>query len=261
MTDRLAYTVHPGRGPYLALMHGFLSSARQWQQNLKALGEVCTPVTIELWGHGQSPAPNNIASYQPMAYIAQLEQIRQALNAEQWLLCGYSLSAGLTIRYAHHHPQRVIAHLFTNSASGFADPAQISTWQQDAAATAGRILDKGHAAIERIAVHPRFAKRLPPEIRAVLLEDAANLSPRGVAHTMQHTTPNASVRDIAAANSRPALLCFGRLEKRFAAYQQWAAEHMDNLQISALDAGHAVNMEDSAGFNKSACAFIRQHSA
>lgn len=241
------------------MLHGFLSSSAQWMHNIDALSRVCRPVTIDLWGHGQSAAPEAPELYLPEHYIKQLEHIRAELGAEQWFVCGYSLGAGITMRYTHQHPERVLAQLLTNSTSGFAHAKQVAQWQADAEDSAQRILDGGTRAIERIAVHPRFAKRLPADIYDALVDDAARLSPIGIAQTLRNTTPNASVREIAAENPRPALLCFGRLEKRFQPYKNWAAEHMAQLNIAELDAGHAVNMEDSAGFNKAACEFITQH--
>ena len=99
------------------MLHGFLSSSAQWQDNLAALQRVCKPVTIELWGHGQSPAPTDAQSYAPERYVEQLEAIRRELGVAQWFLCGYSIGAGMTIRYAHCFPEHVVGHVFTNSSS------------------------------------------------------------------------------------------------------------------------------------------------
>ena len=188
-----------------------------------------------------------------------MEEIRKKLGADQWFVCGYSISAGITIRYAHTYPERIPAHLFTNSASGLAHAEQVAKWREDAEPGAKNIEAGGLAAIERIAVHPRFARRLPADIHDALLKDAKRLSPVGIANTLRQTTVHASVRDIAASNPRPAQLCHGDKEKRFADAKAWAAQNMAQLSIIDLDAGHAVNMEDSAGFNAAANAFIARH--
>ena len=125
-SPRIAFQVHPGQGPFLLMVHGFLSSSAQWLANLAALGEVCRPVTAELWGHGRSPAPADPAHYSPAAYVQQFDQIRRQLGADRWFLCGYSLGAGLTIRYACEHPEHVYAHIFTNSNSALADKPLIN---------------------------------------------------------------------------------------------------------------------------------------
>lgn len=258
-TPSLAYTVHPGRGPHLALVHGFLSSSRQWTHNLGALSLVCRPVTIDLLGHGHSPAPPDEDQYHPSVYVNALDQIRQKLKIQHWFLCGYSLGAGITVRYAIKHSDHVLGHLFTNSSSGFATAKQQQAWREDAVHTAPKILQAGAAAIERIPVHPKHAKQLPQDIYDELLADAERLSPVGIANTLLATIPDASVRRIAHKNRRPALLCVGLKESRFAALKTWALQHMPYLDSVELNTGNAVNMQDSAAFNQAACNFIASH--
>jgi 2-succinyl-6-hydroxy-2,4-cyclohexadiene-1-carboxylate synthase len=258
-TPRLAFKVHPGNGPHLLLVHGFLSSSAQWLANLEALSAVCKPITVDLWGHGRSPAPKDKTHYSPEAYAGQFEQIRLQLGIERWFVCGYSLGAGLTIRYAFDHAQHVYGHIFTNSNSALAGPEQIQEWLDSAPKSAANIRSKGLAAIDRIAVHPRRARNLPEAVKAPLLADCAMLKPEGVANTLEYTNPFTSVREIAAANPRPLLLCCGVKEKRFADNRQWAEANLTNLSVVEIDAGHGVNMEGAEAFNVHVCAFVKSH--
>jgi len=253
---RLHYEQHDGDGPHLLLVHGFLMSRAQWRNNLAALSGVCRPVVVELWGHGRSPAPEDTAPYHPDSYVEAFDAIRADLGIERWWLCGYSLGAGLTIRYALTHPHRVYGHAFTNSTSAFAEPEQTDTWQRGAAAAAQSIVAGGIAAIERMPVHPRHAKRLAPDLYAALMEDAAGLSPQGIANTLRYTNPNATVRGRVHANACPALLVCGSAETRFAKHREFARTTMPKLSIVDLAVGHGVNMEDAAGFNRAIGEFI-----
>lgn len=256
---KIAFKVHPGNGPYLLLVHGFLSSKAQWLANIKALGRVCRPITAELWGHGQSPAPEDPTLYTPQAYMTQFEQIRQQLGIQRWFVCGYSLGAGLTIRYAHDYAAQVYGHIFTNSNSALADAEQIQQWIDTAAKSANNIRQGGMAAIDRIPVHPRRARNWPEQVKAELLKDCALLKPEGIANTLEFTNPYTSIRQLAAQNPRPVLLCHGAKERRFEHNKQWAETHMANLTIAELDTGHGVNMEDADAFNQHVCQFISQH--
>ena len=112
------------------MVHGFLSSNSQWLANIDALGQVCTPVTAELWGHGKSPSPSAVWLYEPEQYVSQFEIIRKALSAEQWFVCGYSLGAALTARYSCIYPERVKGHIMTNSNSAFANTEQVEEWKK-----------------------------------------------------------------------------------------------------------------------------------
>ena len=257
----LHWQQHPGRGPHLLLVHGFLSSARQWEPNLAALGEVCQPVTLELWGHNKSPAPKDPTRYQPAAYLEEFEHIRRQLGCAQWFLCGYSLGAGLTIAYALAHPQQVLGHAFTNSTSGLADSAQIASWQRTMPGSADQVLAGGTDAMARLPVHPLHAKVLPEPIKQALVEDAQQHSPLGIANTLRFTNPKVSVRDQIAENTRPSLLLWGQKERRFSKHQAFAAANMPLLEVAPLDAGHGVNMEATPAFNKALTDFVAAHSS
>ena len=64
MTDSLHYEVDGSAGkPALLLLHGILSSNLQWEPNRAALSEHFRLVSVELWGHGKSPAPEDPERY------------------------------------------------------------------------------------------------------------------------------------------------------------------------------------------------------
>ncbi len=255
----LDWQIHDGKGPHLLLVHGFLCSRAQWLWNLTVLAEVCRPVTVELWGHGRSPAPSDPECYAPDRIVEEFESIRTALGAEQWFVLGYSLGAGLTIRYALTHPHRVMGHAFTNSTSGLADAEQIRRWQDEADETAQRIIAAGQAALERIPVHPRHATKLPDPLHQALMADAERLDPTGVANVLRHTNPNVSVRADVHRNTRPALLVCGSRERRFQPHRAFAQATMPCLEIVDIPAGHGVNMEAHEPFNAAVSSFVRCH--
>ena len=255
----LHFEAHDGQGPHLLLLHGFLMSRAQWQLNLAELSRVCRPVVAELWGHGKSVAPDDPNDYHPDGYIAQFEHIRAQLGIDRWFVCGYSLGAGLTIRYALTHPERVIGHVFTNSTSGFADSTQVDAWRAGSDEAARKIVAGGIDAIEKMPVHPRHARRLPADLYDALMIEAAQLNPAGIANTLRYTNPNTTVRGRVHANTRPALLICGREETRFAPHREFARTTMPNLAIVDLPVGHGVNMEDPAGFNRALADFVTRY--
>jgi len=250
------WRVHEGRGPYLLLVHGFLSSRSQWLLNLDALGRGCTPVTLELFGHHDSPTPEDTACYEPDYYVRAFEAIRRELGVERWFVLGYSLGAGLTLRYALDHPDRIIGHLFTNSTSALADEERQAVFQAGAREMGEKIRTGGAAAMVRIPVHPRHGWRLPKPVYQALSADAEHHDPVGIAQTITITNPRAAVRDRLADNSRPACLIWGTREKRFRAMAEHAIETMPLLNTVRLDAGHGMNMESADRFNSAVLEFI-----
>jgi pimeloyl-ACP methyl ester carboxylesterase len=248
--------VHDGDGPYALCVHGILSSRAQWLLNLDALRSVCRPVVVELLGHGRSPAPDGAEPYTPRSYSAAFERIRVSLGTDRWFVVGQSLGAALTLRYVLDQPYRVIAHVFTNSSSALAD----ETWQKrmalNAPAFAKRIDEGGVEAIAAMPIHPKQAKRLPPDVHEALLDDAELLSPHGVANAMLHTVPTSSVRDRVSENRVPTLLVTGGKEKEFDEPRAFAEAYMRELEIVVLPAGHAVNIQAADGFNGAVTEFF-----
>jgi len=240
----------------LLLVHGFLSSRAQWQFNLEVLSEVCTPVTVELYGHGRSPSPEDTESYLPGSYVREFDAIRQAIGAEAWFLCGYSLGAGLTIRYAYEYPEQTIAHIFTNSTSAFSSRPEVRPAEE----IIERFKEGGLDAIEQIPVHPKYAKRLPEKIKKLLVADSRLIDPEGIGRNVAYTSSTISVRDELHRNTRPALLICGKEEKRFQVYRDYVESNMPNTSLIDLPGGHAVNMECSELFNSSVADFIKQNS-
>jgi pimeloyl-ACP methyl ester carboxylesterase len=252
----LHHEVSEGRGPFLLLVHGVLSGRAQWHLNLAALRCVVRPVVVELWGHGRSPSPADPALYEPAAYVRAFEEIRVALGAERWFVCGQSLGAALTLRYALDHPDRFIAHVFTNSVSALADTDWITRTHAAAPRVADAIEQGGRTVIEQLPIHPVRATRIPPDAHRALLEDAARLDPHGVARTFRYTVPDSSVRQRAAENQVPTLLVCGERETRFRPHREFAERMMPHLEVVGLDAGHAVNLEAADAFNAAVTEFL-----
>ncbi len=246
----LYFEVHPGHGPYLLLVHGILSSRAQWMLNLEALSKVTRPVVVELWGHGRSPAPETPDPYRPEGYVQAFEQIRSRLGVSEWLLCGQSLGAALTLKYALDHPERIIAQVITNTTSGFREIKNRDKAVKDASFIAQMILEGGPEGLKKIPVHPVNARSLPEEVKEALVEDSAALSVLGVANAIRYTSADLSLRDEIYRNQVPTLLVCGKREKRFQPLRDFAAAHMPLLEIIDLDAGHAVNIDAAEEFNQ-----------
>jgi 2-succinyl-6-hydroxy-2,4-cyclohexadiene-1-carboxylate synthase len=251
--------VHDGNGPHLLLVHGLLSCRAQWMLNIDALAKVTRPVVVELLGHGRSPAPESPDAYRPEAYVAAFEKIRRHLGVEKWLICGQSLGAGLTLRYALDLPRRIIAQAFTNSTSSFREINYMTDAREDIDKLARQLLEMGPEGLRRIPVHPANARKLRADVKAALIEDCADMSVLGVVNAIRYTRPNISLRNRINENTVPALLVCGKREKRFLPLRDFAREHMSGLEIVELDAGHAVNIDAAEEFNDIVSNFFMRH--
>jgi 2-succinyl-6-hydroxy-2,4-cyclohexadiene-1-carboxylate synthase len=239
--------------PPLLLVHGFLSSRAQWRPNLEGLKTFCRPVVLELWGHGRSPTPDDRDAYRVGAYVALFENIRRSLSVERWWLCGQSFGAGLTLRYALMQPERIEGQIFTNSVSGLSSPRGSDTQRH---ASADALERGGLKAVEALPFHPRHAQRLAPDVKAEMLEDAKQVSPRGIANAVRYTIPELSVATDIGQTTVPTLLVNGIWDKAFQPLRQLAVERVPSLEVVDLDGGHSINAEAPERFNAEVRRFL-----
>ncbi len=250
------HEVHDGGcGPYMLMVHGFLSSRAQWRINLPALKQVVRPVLLELLSHGRSPAPDDPAPYSVDAYIATFEAIREKLGAERWIVCGQSFGAGLATQYALEKPDRVMGLIITNSISAFSpkgDPEREAA-QKERYRT---IEFGGKAALEELRIHPRHAKRFPEDIKTEIVADADRIAPEGILRSIALTSPSLSIADRLGDIRVPTLLVNGIWEKRFQPMRERAGRLIPGVTVVDLPAGHSVNIEAAEGFDEAVTAFV-----
>lgn len=250
-----AYQVHAREAkPYLLLLHGVMSSRVQWQDNLEPLKAVCNPVTVELLGHGLSPAPTDPALYTVPAYVGFFERLRESLGVPDWFICGQSFSAGLTMRYALMHPERVRGQVFTNSVSGFAPP-DTPERRADRAASVANLRARGREALPEMRYFPKQG-RLPQPVFDAMLADAWRMDPEALALSMEVTVAGLSVRDDFQHTRVPTLLVNGVWEKAFQRVAQFAGQQLPAMRRVDIDGGHTINAENAEGFNRAVAGFI-----
>lgn len=238
--------------PALLLVHGFLSSNLQWALNRERLGRHFQLAAVELWGHGKSPTPEDPACYGVERYLAELERVRERLGAGRWFVCGQSFGAGIAIRYALAHADRVAGLVVTNSRSALNDvtrdaegAGELDAWEA---------LD-----VRRLPFHPCHAKRFPAELKARMEAAADAIPARALWQATATTARRLSCRDLVSGLSVPTLLVNGRFERSFQPDRDFAAATIPDLEVVDLDAGHSVNVEAPEGFDRALIAFAARY--
>jgi pimeloyl-ACP methyl ester carboxylesterase len=257
MRPSLYYEVHGDTGPFLLLVHGMLSSRAQWMLNLDALSTVCRPVVVELFGHARSPTPGAPRDYSPEHYIEEFEAIRESLEVERWFICGQSLGATLTLRYALEHPDHISGQVFTNSNSALADRAWAERVLPLMEAQSRRLEADGRKALDDHPLNPGRGRRLPARAREALLADFALHTVHGIANTGLYTVPRGSVRERAREFTVPTMLVAGEREQGFAEACNFAEQSIPGIRVLRLNAGHAVNLEAADEFNRAVLQFMQ----
>jgi len=96
-----------GTGPVVILVHGIASTSVTFQNLVPLLSDRHRVISVNLLGHGGSPAPAD-ASYTIEEHVAWLERtIRSLRLREPFTIVGHSLGALLVSRYARQNTRRV----------------------------------------------------------------------------------------------------------------------------------------------------------
>ena len=81
--ERIGYEVypHPSGAPPILLIHGFTASSASFANNLGPLRTRFTVVTVDLLGHGESEAPEDVAPYTPDRAVDRIVGLMDFLGA------------------------------------------------------------------------------------------------------------------------------------------------------------------------------------
>src|SRR5213592_2047914 len=98
-----------GSGPTVVLGHGFGGSARNFLPQARALRARCRVVRFDARGHARSGAPDDQRAYEPEAFVDDLRRVLDHVGVERAVVGGLSMGAGIALRFALAHPERVRA--------------------------------------------------------------------------------------------------------------------------------------------------------
>ncbi len=239
------------QGPTLALLHGFMSCNAQWLANEAGLGAAYRLVMIELWGHGDSPAPDDERAYSVARYLDEFEAIRQRVGVREWYLVGQSYGAGLMLNYAIAHPDRCPAVVTTNSRSAY------GALRQRSQSTGPNPLDDPDFPLRKLPYHPVHARRFPEHIKAALVDKADRMQPRTV-RLGGALAVELNFRERLERVPVPVMIANGVYEKSFQDDIAYLEARYTNLAVVPLEGGHSVNIEAAAGFDAATAGFLDQ---
>ena len=137
------YTTTTGAGPAVVLVHGMGDSGSVWDGAVEALaaGFACT--TIDLPGHGRSPAPSEQAAYEREAVLASIDAVLARTGPAIYV--GHSLGGYLGLTHCLTRPGVIRGLVLVAAGPGFRDAAAMKDWN-----------DRVHLSAPRLTV-PRVA--------------------------------------------------------------------------------------------------------
>jgi proline iminopeptidase len=121
----------------LALCHG---GAGLWDYLQPVADSLSAVARVHRWEQRGCGRSDRLGPYTIERYVTDLECLRAHFGHDRWLLAGHSWGAGLALRYALAHPERVLGVLYI-SGTGFGhaleDPAAFGAVARDFVAERG----------------------------------------------------------------------------------------------------------------------------
>jgi pimeloyl-ACP methyl ester carboxylesterase len=244
-----------GDGPVVLLMHGLGGSARNWGPQVRALRSRYRVVRFDARGHARSEAPSDPEAYEPEAFVADVGRVLDQVGATRATVGGLSMGAGVALRFALAHPERVTALVlaafpasragagFASVALAFADAIERRgleaagaefVWGDDSRLdSAGRLVKQG------------FLEHQPHALVATLRKLAA-------------AQPGVEELAPALAELRvPALVVVGAEDRGSLEPSRKLAAAIANARLVVVPgAGHVVNLQAPKEFNAALLEFL-----
>lgn len=117
-----------GSGPAVLFVHGMDDDSTIWSGTVRALADDCASTTVDLVGHGQSPAPETPAAYEREAVLDSLDVVLDSIGPA--VLVGHSLGGFLGL--AHHltRPGILRGLVLVATGPGFRNPEAMARWNR-----------------------------------------------------------------------------------------------------------------------------------
>jgi pimeloyl-ACP methyl ester carboxylesterase len=250
--------VEKGEGHPIVFLHEFAGNANSWAAQMRRLARGYRCIAYCSRGYPPSDVPQDESLYGQEVALADLGALLDALRIDKAHLVGLSMGAYTALVYAMRNPSRVSAVVAASGGSGSnADPAKTAAFATDARARADRMLSDWAGFVAEMAAGPSRIqlKRKDPKGYARFVRDMNEASPRGSAYTMrrvQAERPNLfGMAGGLKAMTTPTLLIVGDEDEACIDVNVFLKRTMPSSGLAMMPkAGHLVNLEDPAGFNR-----------
>ncbi len=257
---RLHVEVH-GEGVPLVLSCGWCTTHENFRPQVEPL--VRAGARVVLWdyrGHGLSESPTDDAAYDMPRLVDDLEVVLDfAAPGRRAVVGGLSFGGLLSLHFALAKPERVAALLLIDSGPGFKNPEAQARWTSQVERTAARLEERGLDAILVGRAAETSIGRRPelPAARAAARAIAAQ-DPHGLARFGRRVAgPAPCVIDDLARIAAPALVVVGAEDAAYLrAAEVMAARLPAATHVVIPGAGHIVNIEEAAAFDRAVIDFL-----
>ena len=245
-------TIHyeqTGSGPSVALVHSLGASAHVWKQQIEALKDRYSLITIDCRGHGQSSA-NGAAR---VADAAQdLKAVLDHLGITTCHLVGLGMGGAVVLTFNAQWPTMTRSIVLADSA---AKPAETSADLVTATREAIAYISMQEFGTQYAAEHLMFTT--PLDVQDELAGTIAAMNPKNYVETMQSALLDDFTPTLAAVKA-PTLVLVGENDTDTPpAAAEYLAQNIAGATLETIpEAGHLSNLDNPAAFNAALSKFL-----
>lgn len=244
---RLATTM-TGSGEPVVVIHGFTGSGAAMAPLIDRL-DGWRRITVDLPGHGRSPAPPELPYYSVEAMAESIAGLAAAVDGPCHVI-GYSMGGRIALALAVAHPHVCRSLTLISATAGMDDQAERARRRQADEALADRIGQHGlDQFVEDWTAAPMWdtlRARLSETEWEASMRQRLGCDPVGLANSLRAagTGSMTPLWDCLAALDVPTLIVCGELDAKFVALGRRMNDLLPNSDLAILaGVGHAAHLE------------------
>jgi pimeloyl-ACP methyl ester carboxylesterase len=239
-----------GSGPAIVLLHGFPLDRTMWERQISEFAEDFRVITLDLRGHGASPAPDGTYTMDQMADDV-LETLDSLGLTEPFVVGGLSMGGYVAMSIAARHPERLKGLMLINTRAK-ADTPETARIREELAQI---VLREGKVDAVVGTMAPRLVSPSTlvnhPELMTRLQEQMNAISPTGVVNTLRGLAIRPDRTEALARFRKPTLMIAGAddLLIPITESNEMAAVIPDANLVVIPHAGHLAPLENPEATN------------
>lgn len=247
--------------PVLILLHGFMGSGASFNQILEPLKEFCSPITIDLLGHGSTEGAELHYRFSTREQVADLVKLISEQFTPPVFLYGYSMGARMALQLTLTRPDLIQGLLLESGTFGIEDETERQARQALDASRADQIMGNFSGFLEEWKTLPIFGQN-GSEIPESILNIQEHQNPVWMSNSLLGfgTGTMPVIRERLSELVAPVRLIVGDQDSKFLHINQTMKKEIPNSELSIIkDSGHRVHLDQPETIAETIRIFITKH--
>ena len=238
----------------IIFLHGFTGSASDWEFAIQNIDDNYFPIAIDLPGHGETEASDNINDYTIDSINNIISSIIEELQISKVILVGYSMGGRAALSFATKNQEKVLGLILESSTAGIDDKSERAIRVETDRLLSEKIVTDGIGSFVNYWMDLPFFRSLKSlsenEYSKVVQEKKQN-SPQGLANSLLgfSTGKMPSLWSHLISFTIPTLLITGILDRKYVRINKEMNKLIPNSKLEIMHGcGHNTHLENRKEF-------------